>query len=280
MRDPESTPTAEPTEASDLVPSLNIENLLRLRASALERIEQAVDLIREANAIAAAGHFGELDVRLWRDTRPTGRFDATDIMQVVQREIDAVGWDYLMNESGIRTFMDATARQTWDAQISTGEIPALTRQNVASTFRQLYEARAEMFERGVIECFQRLSWNYRTNQPFKFGKRIVLQYLFQRPRSKERWLYLNRSVTNELDDLMRVLAMLDGRAEPDHRQGMSSQLLQVRDAGRMQWEGDYFTLRWYWKGTGHLTFKRMDLVEQMNAILARRFPNALASPRP
>ena len=45
------------------------------------------------------------------------------------------------------------------------------------------------------------------------------------------------------------------------------------------WEGEYFSLRWFRKGSGHLTFKRPDLVDESNDILARHCPNALAAPR-
>jgi len=45
----------------------------------------------------------------------------------------------------------------------------------------------------------------------------------------------------------------------------------------MEAENDYFHLRWFKNGNGHLTFKRADLVEQMNRILAKHYPNALAS---
>lgn len=38
---------------------------------------------------------------------------------------------------------------------------------------------------------------------------------------------------------------------------------------------DYLHLRWFKNGNGHITFKRPDLVEQMNLILAKHYPHAL-----
>jgi hypothetical protein len=264
----------------DLIPSVSIENLIRQRTAVLERVEEAIRLIREANDIAHAGHLGQLDVRLRYSSAAECPFAAQDVMQHARHEVDAAAWDYLMSESGLRTIMDAEARQTWDRQITRGEIPALTLENILATFEVLHNTRDAMFDRGVIECFKRLSWDYKTNQPFKFGKRIIVDYLFQTyGKGKDRWLSLNLSVTNELDDLVRVLSVLDGKLEPDHRQGMEGQLRRAQNARRMDWEGDYFFLRWYRKGTGHLAFRRLDLVEQMNAILAKHFPGALPAPR-
>ena len=40
----------------------------------------------------------------------------------------------------------------------------------------------------------------------------------------------------------------------------------------------YIRVRWFKKGTGHLTFLRADLVTRMNEILSRHFPDALPPP--
>lgn len=91
--------------------------------------------------------------------------------------IDSRGWNYLRSESGLRTFIDAQAREQWRKQLVNGDVPELTAANIEATFTQLYGVRGDMFERGVIECFRRLSWDYRTNQPFRF-----------RASSDQRWL--------------------------------------------------------------------------------------------
>lgn len=127
-----------------------------------------------------------------------------------------------------------------------------------------------MFERGVLQCFQRLSWNYSTNEPFKFGKRIIVRYLLSQGSS-------NYHVTNELDDLTRVFSVLDGEPEPDHRHGMSSLISNSQRQRKTEAENCYFHLRWFKNGNGHLTFKRADLVDRMNLILAKHYPSALAS---
>jgi hypothetical protein len=38
-------------------------------------------------------------------------------------------------------------------------------------------------------------------------------------------------------------------------------------------------LRLFRNGNGHLCFKRPELIDAMNAIIARHFPNALPAPR-
>lgn len=128
-----------------------------------------------------------------------------------------------------------------------------------------------MFERGVIHCFKCLSWDYKTNQPFKFSKRIIVDRLI------DSWSYPNSGSTNAIDDLIRVFHLLEGKPEPDHRAGFYHTLSTALKQGTQPLETEYFSVRWYKKGTGHFTFKQLDLVEKLNEILAKHYPNALAN---
>jgi hypothetical protein len=35
----------------------------------------------------------------------------------------------------------------------------------------------EVFERGIINVFKGLSWDYKTNSPCSFGKKIIINHL-------------------------------------------------------------------------------------------------------
>ncbi|MRS99701.1 DUF4942 domain-containing protein [Ralstonia pickettii] len=264
-------------DTTDLVKSVSIVNLANQRAAVAERIRAALDLLAEAERLAQAAHLGF--PRLVLDNSYAHRDSLTvtgeyakrpEAEQAILHTVDAQGWNYLLSESGLRTFMDARARAQWHQQIADGEVPELTAANIEATFTELHGARGDMFERGVLECFRRLSWDYKTNQPFRFGKRIILKALFS-------YGSLNGHGTNELDDLMRVFHVLDSKPEADHRAGVYYLISHARQQRQAQAENDYLHLRWYKNGNGHLTFKRPDLVDKMNQIIAKHYPNALAS---
>ncbi|MFM0174618.1 DUF4942 domain-containing protein [Paraburkholderia sediminicola] len=262
---------------TDLVKSISIANLANQRVAVVERIRSALDLLAEAEQLARAAHLGfprlVIDNSYSRRGTPvvTGEYaNRADAEKAILHTIDTQGWSYLLSESGLRTFMDACAREQWSKQIAEGDVPELTAANIEATFTQLYGARGDMFERGVLACFRRLSWDYKTNQPFRFGKRIIVRYLLSQGS-------LNHRVTDELDDLMRVFRVLDGKPEADHRHGAYYLVSDARQQRRTETENDYVHLRWFQNGNGHVTFKRHDLVEKMNQILAKHYPNALAS---
>lgn len=281
---------------AELVPSVSVENLVNQRAAVVERISQAIDLIQEASQIAEAAHLGMPRVMVSNsygrggecalsNARLTAKRDGStfnhsnsprdEVNKLVAVGIDSTAWQYLMHESGLRSLMDAKAREKWDKAIHDGDIPELTAANVRSTFGMLHDSRGEMFERGVIACFKSLAWDYKTNLPQKFGKRIVVTYLTGSSYSR---------ASNELDDLMRVMSIMDGKPEPDHRNGIYSLL---SDAGFFKWTGrtigtvenDYLSIKTFKNHNGHVTFLRPDLVDQMNQIIAKHYPGALPAPK-
>lgn len=270
-------PPGDRVSVVDLVPGLSLDNLLQQRDAMVERICTAHRQLKEAAQIAAAmfgdenrGHTLELQT-VYNHRHFTD--DGGELHLI--REVDGRAWGYLLEKSGLRTFLDAAAREKWRKAIQENDVPPLTRANIEATFSVLYETRGEMFERGVVAVFRALSWDYKTNSPVAFGKRLILRHIVCS------WTYgVDSSGADKFDDLIRVMSVLDGKPEPDHRQGAYQRL---RDA---QWpkvvpvaDLDYFTVRGFRNGNGHLTFTRPDLVDRLNQILAKHHPRTLGAAR-
>lgn len=265
----------------ELVPSISIANLLAQRDALLAKVEQGCRLLREASALAAeSGIANALRYKSFewilcgpdRYNRDTRILDE-DLGPEVRKRADAAAWDLLMHESGVMTFMDAKARQEWREAIDKCETLELTKENIAATFAGLFEQREEIFERGVVRCFRRLSWDYKTNRPFKFGRRVILYIRSYGHFSHER--------VDELVDLQRVFCILDGKPEEDHRNGLYHRLSEAERGDRWwktrgEHDDVYMHIRWFKNGNGHVTFKRPDLVERLNRIVAKHFPGQLA----
>ncbi|WP_250150896.1 DUF4942 domain-containing protein [Photorhabdus akhurstii] len=154
-------------------------------------------------------------------------------------------------------------------------MPTISESNILSTFEQLHQSKAEVFERGIINVFRGLSWDYKTNSPCFLGKKIIINNLV----THSRWGF---SLTwgfrrDQLVDLERMLFLLDGKSIPDNRADISINLMNhIRDnPGKDVYDDTYFSIRYFQKGTAHLTFKRPELVEKMNDIIAKHYPNQL-----
>lgn len=270
-----------------LVKSISIENLLAQRDGIRQRLIQAIGKLKEAEDIAERS--GIADAVKYRGfnfiLQGPDRYRDTELLDddavaTVMKRLDANAWQHLLHESGIRTLMDATARKEWDDKIANADVPELTAENIKATFGMLYQNRGEIFERGVVKVFRDLSWCYKTNRPFAFGKRIVIRFLRHSVTGNGSSLgWPNDGVCNKLDDLLRVFSVLDGKPEPDHRGGFYHLLYGEDRRNQREVENAYMQVRSFRNGNGHITFKRPDLVTKMNQILAKHFPAMLPDDR-
>lgn len=275
------------TYTGAVVPGISIENLLNQRDAIMERVKAAITTLLEAKDIYAAAGLGGSFERVL--TGPDTRYGTTDLLagdelERIRNRLDSAAWSMLMDQSGLMTFMDSAARAKLREQIDktsathhrrygeeTPSMPPLTMSNIEATFKSLYASRGDMFDRGVIECFKRLSWDYKTNLPFKFGKRI-----HARIRS---YGHFSFDHTNRIEDLQRCFCVLDGKPEEDHRNGLYSRLSKYHSQSTGTHDDTYMRFRWFKNGNCQITFLRADLVERMNLIVAKHFPGALAYDR-
>lgn len=261
-------------EHNELILSTSIERVVTGRDSALKQIEQ---LIEQLDAISRlTSEIGGGIAQDWA-MKSGHRYDSwltekTDkAMPAVTRNID--------RKSGMMALMDAQARDQWHKNLEEGDLPAISEANILSTFEQLHLNTMDVFERGIINVFKGLSWDYKTNSPCRFGKKIIINNLV----SHNRWGFsLNWGWRrDQLADLERMLFLLDGKPIPDIRGDISTRLMEhIRDnPAKEVYEDEFFSIRYYQKGTAHLTFKRLDLIERMNDIIAKHYPGMLAKPR-
>ncbi|HAV1239945.1 TPA: DUF4942 domain-containing protein [Salmonella enterica] len=198
-----------------------------------------------------------------------------EAMPVITRNIDRSIWRELMVKSGMLSLMDATARSQWSRDLESGDLPAVSEANILTTFEQLHHRKQEVFERGIINVFKSLSWDYKSNNPRYFGKRIIVNGLVRH----DKWGFsLNWSwQRDQLADLERMLCLLEGKPIPDNRNDIAIRLMDfLRDNPHQQmFEDSLFSIRYFQKGSGHITFKRPDLVEKMNDIVAKHYPGML-----
>jgi len=269
------------TEHNELILSTSIERVVTGRDTALKQIEQ---LIQQLDAISRlTSEIGGGTAQDWA-MKPGHRYDswltekADKAMPAVTRNIDSSIWRDLMLKSGMMVLMDAEARDQWHKNLEEGDLPAISKANILSTFEQLHLNKMDVFERGIINVFKGLSWDYKTNSPCSFGKKIIINNLV----THNRWGFsLNWGWRrDQLADLERMLFLLDGKPIPDNRGDISVRFMKhIRDnPAKNAYEDEYFSIRYFQKGTAHLTFKRLELIEMMNDIIAKHYPGMLAKP--
>ncbi|VXC43513.1 Restriction endonuclease subunit M [Enterobacterales bacterium 8AC] len=267
------------TGHTEVICSTSIERIVTGRNAALVQIEALIHQLEDISAITSSiGGGVARDWAMKQDFR-CGCWlmeKAETAMPVITRNLDRDIWRDLMKRSGMLSVMDAQARDQWYRNLESKDVPAVSTDSIYSTFEQLHRDKGEVFERGVINVFKSLSWDYKSNHPCKFGKKVIINGLV----SYNQWGFtLNHSYRrDQLADLERMLHLLDGKTIPDNRSDLTARLYDhIRAHPQMAkvYEDEYFSIKYFMKGSAHLTFRKPELMDKMNDIIARHYPGVL-----
>lgn len=268
------------TGHTDVICSTSIERIVTGRNAALAQIEVLMQQLDDVSMLTRSiGGKTALDWAMKQDFR-CGCWlmeKPEAAMKAITRNLDRSIWRDLMKKSGMLSLMDAQAREQWYNSQEKDDIPAVSEANILSTFEQLHQSKGEVFERGVINVFKGLSWDFKSNNPCKFGKKIIATGLVKH----DRWGFgLNWGWQRDrLADLERMLVLLDGKPVPDNRADVTRRLSDHIHENRhsSRYEDEMFVIKYFQKGTAHIVFKRPELVDKLNDIIARHYPGALSA---
>lgn len=173
------------TDHTDVICSTSIERIVTGRNTALAQIEVLIHQLNDISTLThSIGGKTALDWAMKQDFRcGCWLMEKKDTaMKVITRNLDRGIWRDLMKKSGMLAIMDAQARDGWYNSLEKDDIPVISEENILSTFEQLHRGKNEVFERGVINVFKGLSWDYKSNSPCKFGKKIIVNGLVKYDR--------------------------------------------------------------------------------------------------
>lgn len=267
------------TDHTELISSTSIERTVTGRNAALTQINDLIHRLDDISALTST--IGGGTAQEW-GMREGHRYDCwftekvETAMKAITRNIDRSIWRDLMLKSGMIALMDAEARDQWYKSLEQDEIPAISEENILSTFEQLHQSKSAVFERGIINVFKSLSWDYKSNSPCRFGKKIIVNGLVRHDRWGFHMNWGHRR--DQLADLERMLSLLDGKPVPESHSALPCRFAKhIDDARRSSeaFEDEYVDIRYFQKGTGHIIFKRPDLVGKMNDIVAKHYPGML-----
>jgi len=269
--------------ANALVPRTTLSEICAHRRRALSLFEEAYDALQAADrAIKAAqtavkaaapgtnryNHHSEPAKRAFMaglDLPERAAYLAT-----ARRLTDTDVWAHLVQITDLERLMDKKAKDQLNQQLLT-DPPEATEENVVATLTQFALDADTIFKRGIAECFSNLDRRFRSHDGWKIGSRVILSHAFGEWGG---WsFYTNHRDT--LQDIERTFFVLDGRVPPATYAGIVSAVEDSR-RGRSgprqsEIETEFFRVRCFMNGNAHVWFKRDDLVEKVNKLLAEYY---------
>lgn len=186
--------------------------------------------------------------------------------------VDRYFWRRLLIGSGLKTLMGAKQIAEFERGLEK-PIP-FTAENIRATFARYAENPAAVFHRSIVDLFESLPSAYKSNDAFKFGSRIVLNFAF----NSFGWTYpltpRHTCRRDEVRDLSRIFHLLDKK---DFKIDPTAAAALAFHNGETEYRDEYMTIRWFKNGNAHLWLNRADLVIDCNRILAAHYGAALGN---
>lgn len=258
-----------------IIASAGIDQIEAARAKILDLYRVAAEALKGADdLLRVAAPSGSCLLPALHADRNGFPLRLDQLEEAVRRPLDRSIWSHLIQVTQLDRLMDATAKKQFRDQLDKDPPPA-TADNCRATIEQLLGDSDLIFKRGVATAFSKLDRRFRSHDGFKIGSRIVISYFADR----DGWLSSNRR--DILVDVERAFAVLDGQEAPHRDAGIDGALRLARGSGlsarAYEAESSYFRAKVFKNGNAHVYFKRDDLVDKVNLLLADYYGAALGA---
>ncbi|MEA3537614.1 MAG: DUF4942 domain-containing protein [Pseudomonadota bacterium] len=198
-----------------------------------------------------------------------GYRDKSKFLARVTKNVDQGVWEKLLGMTGFEALMDKQARDEWRKSLEEPVEP--TAETALLTMQSFVESADMMYRRGIAQAFAKLDRRFKSHDGFKVGGRVVLSNALSGG-------YWSRDTERTLYDVDRAFHQIE-RGEPVKEIGAQAvtDLIEAkrREHGFGAWsariENDLFKIDVFKNGNVHLWFKRKDLVEKVNRLLAEYY---------
>lgn len=182
-------------------------------------------------------------------------------------------WRALVDRLELRRFLSIKAYQELKKNVQEDKMPELTLTTVTDLSRSFADQLPDLLADAVREVFEWLRpWHWdpsgarhKSVDTWKVGKRVIREYVVHKKWSGSPGFEVRYDREIKLTALENVFSALDGQGQVS--KGHHSKLSQaIKDSPDGKGETKYFSFRCFKNGNLHLTFKRPDLVQQLNKV--------------
>lgn len=288
-----------------LIPSNVVSEIVACRDAAVElyrqyfeAIEAAGEILANARAAVNQACAGEVDwpyvakhVTEVEEFRTACKApNVEQCKRVATRLTDLCIWGAVIRRTSLEALMDKTAKDELREQLAyvpeevdhrSGKlinqdeiargIPPITEDNIHATIERFREDAGTIWRRGIATAFSKLDRRFRSHDGFAIGARIILTRVFS---DYGGWNYYSNT-RDALRDIERVFLVLDGKSPMGPYRSIVDVIEEDRkgvlDPEQSRHAGEYFECRCFKNGNIHLWFRRDDLLEKVNQLLADHY---------
>jgi len=172
-----------------------------------------------------------------------------------------------------------TIKQNSDLEFTEANVRAFFENLLHSYEDTLIDAIEELFDTMTakhafdesIHCKNVHYYNgWKSNNAFKVNKRVIIPHIGINPYDYDkRRIRLHYDVPGKLNDIDKVMNYFDGKSKYVRMSEVACKVDQTEEITEIL-ESEYFKIRFYKKGTTHLTFKSEDIRRRFNIEVGKR----------
>lgn len=174
-------------------------------------------------------------------------------------------WRRILQLSEIRSICSIEERNKIDKEFEENNLPQISCENVRGFLEGIRGRLPDMFEAAIKEVFEFLRpgrWcTHKTNSKFEVGPKVIIDWGMDTSYGMCRVNYHKEKFYHALDN---VFHLLDGKGVSKYPESFVTKLNEATRNKEWQIETEYFSCKWYKKGTLHIGFKRLDLLQELN----------------
>ncbi len=239
--------------------------------TACSEIKQAIALLQNAKARVDAA-CDSREGNCIRHSTERIIFDVAAGMDSVQNRLRRHVWRVILDKVQARNFLSIADAHTLDEELyptkmddaQRGTLPEVSEETIYSLLAGFMQSVPEYTEKAIAEVFEMLRpprSEYKTNPKYEIGKRVILSWMCEFRFD----FCVEYSREQRLRALDNVFHLLDGKWPIKTYGGPLLDALKTPEAkqtGIAQTE--YFTVQMHRNRNMHITFRRADLVKELN----------------
>lgn len=265
---------------TEIVSRATVDQIVVVYEDACRKVQDGYRLLEEAekqlNSVLGERYFEFATIDHYDHKK--GKAAADHIKSKLKKNV----WKGLIDRLGLRKILSVKRAEEFDKKFNDKRewdndpdiFPEITTINVFDLFQSLMGSSNDFAKEAVMEVYQFLhphvaAWNkqYKTNEKnakFDLGEKVILVWWVEGSYSRSSPFRVPYGHEAEFVALDRVFHLLDGAGIPKGYKSPLVDAINMSPTGTG--ETEYFKFKCYRNRNLHLTFKRMDLVQELNQI--------------
>lgn len=238
-----------------------IAEICKACADAEREVTEAIGLLRKAE--------GRLKPFMeYVHILPHGWYIYEDTAGKIVAEIRRDTWRFLLQKTRVRELCSQRQTRQFEEELKGDDLPEVTELSVANLLDRLQQDLPDMFAEAMKEVFDWLrpsgGWQaqYKSNHPEYVGRKVIKCYVVD--ELWDRRFSLRCGDRQALQALDNVFHMLDGKGIARYPENLLTAFEAAAQRKEQVCVTPYFECRWFKNGNMHITFRRMDLVKELN----------------